>query len=89
MKKTKRHVQNRDAFENFMTWFQKTEHVYVLHATSAAYSVSQLSLYHRQYSSHSAAGRVESFFPSMDGISAWGWAALAEVNPSAWLNVRP
>lgn len=61
-----------DAFENFMTWFQKTEHVYVLHATSAAYSVSQLSLYHRQYSSHSAAGRVESFFPSMDGISAWG-----------------
>lgn len=35
MKKTKHRVQNRDVFENLMTWFQKTEHVCMLHAISA------------------------------------------------------
>lgn len=34
-KKTRHHVQNRDVFKNLMTWFQKTEHVCILHAISA------------------------------------------------------
>lgn len=34
MKRTK-HVENTDVFENLMTWFQKTEHVYMQPAISA------------------------------------------------------
>lgn len=83
MKRTKHHVQITDVFGNLMTWFQKTEHVYMLPAISADQKRPQVvPLQPSIYFTLCCQELWRLSFLLWMGSLGRGWAGVAEVQPT-------